>query len=136
MLGNFMRLHPVFCSICLISGSIVWPLVPLLCSALLNWLIFEWIQNVFPFPTNLSSFHVGTVFENGKTSDYLLLGNFVYTVSGGHLPRLHMKLNYFIELILFSNLNVCISVFKGCSHIPLKMRRDVLTVKRLFYVRL
>lgn len=29
--------------------------------------------NLFPFP--------GTVFGNGKTSDYLLLGNTVYTVS-------------------------------------------------------
>ena len=57
----------------------------------------------------LSSLHTGTVFGNGKTSDYLLLGNFVYTVSAEYLPDLHVKWNPFYVLILFSNLNACIS---------------------------
>ena len=67
-----------------------------------------------------SFFHAGTVFGSGKTSDYLLLGNFVYTVSVEHLPRLHIKLNF--HMSSFSDLNVCISGFKGCLHFLLKMK--------------
>uniref|UniRef100_A0A2K6TD01 Phospholipid-transporting ATPase n=1 Tax=Saimiri boliviensis boliviensis TaxID=39432 RepID=A0A2K6TD01_SAIBB len=44
----------------------------------------------------LSPFRTGTAFGNGKTSDYLLLGNFVYTVSVGCVSCLHIKLKPFI----------------------------------------
>lgn len=39
-------------------------------------------------------------------------------------------------LILFSNLNACISGFKGWLHFPLKMKWDVWISKRLLSIRL
>jgi len=50
---------------------------------------------LFWFP--LKALQYGNVFGNGKTSDYLLLGNFVYTVSTEHLPSLYIKSNPFIR---------------------------------------
>uniref|UniRef100_A0A2K6FY14 Phospholipid-transporting ATPase n=1 Tax=Propithecus coquereli TaxID=379532 RepID=A0A2K6FY14_PROCO len=50
----------------------------------------------FSFLTGFPSFPTGTVFGNGKTSDYLLLGNFVYTVSAGLSPHLNIKSKPFV----------------------------------------
>lgn len=51
----------------------------------------ELVTSQFSSSRWLCSLHTGTVFGNGKTSDYLLLGNFVYTVSAELFAHLHVK---------------------------------------------
>lgn len=120
-------------------SCIVWPWSPFFCSPLLSRLIFEWTLTgpcLFSFLTSVSSVPVGTVFGNGKTSDYLLLGNFVYTVSRDICLFCMEKGVLPYVLVLFSHLHACISGFKGWWHFPLRMKWDVLISKRWFHVKL
>jgi hypothetical protein len=68
------------------------------------------------FLTSLLYFYfllAGTVFGNGKTSDYLLLGNFVYTVSSAPFACFCLKPHLSSLPHFLSDLNVCVRGGRG-----------------------